>query len=111
MLTSGDKRGGAPFSCRQNQCFIDYFNSCDLSDPKVIGPMHTWYRGLTSERIDKMLLNSSWKLQFPFSTIWHLARIYSNHRPILLSCADINRNQMSRPFWLLGSATKASRRS
>ncbi|CAN1162622.1 Putative ribonuclease H protein At1g65750 [Linum perenne] len=40
-------------------------------------------------------------MRFPFSTVRHLSRIYSNHRPILLSCDDISRNRLARPFRFL----------
>ncbi|CAN1120796.1 Putative ribonuclease H protein At1g65750, partial [Linum perenne] len=101
MLSSMDKRGGANFSYSQNKSFIDCCNTAGLTDTSFIGPRHTWYRGVISERIDRALTNDEWLLKFPFTRVHHLTRVYSDHRPILLRCDDIPRKRIDKPFRFL----------
>ncbi|CAN1140836.1 hypothetical protein LINPERHAP2_LOCUS12106 [Linum perenne] len=98
MLRQDDKRGGAQFSLTQNQPFIDCCNVCGLSETSFFGPKFTWHRGGTSERLDRALTNEEWRVKFPFTKTRHLSRVYSDHRPILTACEDIDRVRLSRPF-------------
>ncbi|CAN1188459.1 hypothetical protein LINPERHAP2_LOCUS39346 [Linum perenne] len=101
MLSLEDKRGGAELRSRQNLPFIQCCNDCGLSNTSFYGPKFTWFRGMTVERLDRALLNDAWKLRFPFSKVRHLGRLYSDHRPILLHCEDIQRSRLVRPFRFL----------
>ncbi|OMP03548.1 Endonuclease/exonuclease/phosphatase [Corchorus olitorius] len=62
---------------------------CQLIDLGFVGPKFTWRRkgeGIitTWERIDRVVCNSNWKLQFPEATVFHLPRTRSDHCPLLL---------------------------
>ncbi|CAN1164551.1 Transposon TX1 uncharacterized 149 kDa protein [Linum perenne] len=56
---------------------------------------------MLSERLDRALTNDAWLLRFPFTKVKHLPRLYSDHRPILICCEDINRVRVPRPFKFL----------
>ncbi|CAN1183102.1 hypothetical protein LINPERHAP2_LOCUS36348 [Linum perenne] len=57
MLSSQDKRGGAPFCWQSNLSFVDCCRECDLEDLGFVGPPFTWFRGLLKERLDRGVVN------------------------------------------------------
>ncbi|KAK8615041.1 hypothetical protein V6N13_068827 [Hibiscus sabdariffa] len=61
---------------------------CSLYDLDYLGPEFTWYRGFCSVRLDRCLSNSLWFETFPSSTLHHLLRMKSDHRPLLLSSSS-----------------------
>ncbi|CAN1122766.1 hypothetical protein LINPERPRIM_LOCUS2890, partial [Linum perenne] len=48
------------------------------------GPKFTWFRGRLKERIDRALCNSHWLRAFQDAQTYHLERLKSDHRPILV---------------------------
>ncbi|CAN1132936.1 hypothetical protein LINPERHAP2_LOCUS7351 [Linum perenne] len=101
MLSSDDKRGGPDFSLSSNRSFIDCCNTSGLSDTRFLGPWATWYRGMAAKRLDRALVNDCWMLNFSFTMVRHLTRLYSDHRTILISCEDFARTRQIKPFRFL----------
>ncbi|KAA3460126.1 reverse transcriptase [Gossypium australe] len=77
----------------------------DASDNNS-GPSYTWQRGNTSERLDRALANDDWISAFPHSLVYHLPRIKSDHRPILLKTNPELSAPRGRPFRFLAGWTK-----
>ncbi|KAA3453419.1 reverse transcriptase [Gossypium australe] len=75
-------------------------------DLRFIGPSYTWKRGNTSERLDRALANDDWISVFAHSLVYHLPRIKSNHRPILLKTNPELSAPRGRPFRFLAGWTK-----
>ncbi|XP_061361637.1 uncharacterized protein LOC133305430 [Gastrolobium bilobum] len=68
------------------------------------GPSFTWKRGRLVERLDRMVANPSWVVNFPQQFILHLPYFGSDHRHILLKDGPRdNQNGRSRPFKFLAS--------
>ncbi|CAN1169957.1 hypothetical protein LINPERPRIM_LOCUS95 [Linum perenne] len=101
MISANDKRGGAEFSYNQNKPFLDCCNLCNLSITRFFRPRFTWYRGLIAERLDRVVINEHCQVNFPFTTVHHLRRLYSDHHCILVHYDDINCTRLNSPFLLL----------
>ncbi|EEF38254.1 conserved hypothetical protein [Ricinus communis] len=73
-------------SVRLSKCnkLKNIMDKCSFYNMGFKGPKFTWERGMVYERLDKGICNVSWGLKFPESTIHHLPRIKSDHRPIML---------------------------
>ncbi|CAN0927561.1 Putative ribonuclease H protein At1g65750 [Linum grandiflorum] len=98
MKSSADKRGGAAFSIRKHQPFLDCCADCDLNDLNFSGPRFTWYHGTKRHRIDRAMCNTSWIQAFPESKEVHLPRMKSDHRPILITSHDRPPSTGPKPF-------------
>ncbi|KAJ4837308.1 hypothetical protein Tsubulata_046410 [Turnera subulata] len=92
---------------RADKAFVDCVHSIALIDLEFAGPVFTWKSGTRQARLDRMLCNKLWRLQYPEATVFHLPKICSDHRPLLLRpVATDNPSTGSRPFrfqaaWLL----------
>ncbi|KAA3466349.1 reverse transcriptase [Gossypium australe] len=75
-------------------------------DLGYIGPSYTWQRGNTSERLDRAMANDAWISAFPHSLVYHLPRIKSDHRPILLKTNPKLNVPRGRPFRFLAGWTE-----
>ncbi|KAK8604947.1 hypothetical protein V6N13_082410 [Hibiscus sabdariffa] len=82
-LCSTDRMGGSSYM-KPSRLFNDLVHDIGLRDMGFSGPDYTWQRGFTQVRLDRYLCNSYWDESFPVSTIQHLLRLKSDHRPILL---------------------------
>ncbi|KAK8619520.1 hypothetical protein V6N13_133476 [Hibiscus sabdariffa] len=56
-----------------------------LFDLDYVGSAFTWYWGNCSVRLDRCFGNATWFDRYPVSSLHHLLRMKSEHRPILLS--------------------------
>ncbi|KAK6137271.1 hypothetical protein DH2020_028986 [Rehmannia glutinosa] len=57
---------------------------CGLLDAGFIkGPIHTWVRNSLKERLDRFFINTEWGDIFRKSDVSHLARVKSDHAPLL----------------------------
>ncbi|PKA52443.1 hypothetical protein AXF42_Ash020404 [Apostasia shenzhenica] len=87
-----EKKGGRPFrddiAC---QDFLQFMQNTDLRDAGYSGSSFTWCNNQSGgkriwERLDRVLFNSAALVQILGLQVSHLARIGSDHCPLLLSC-------------------------
>ncbi|GMI87106.1 hypothetical protein HRI_002379900 [Hibiscus trionum] len=93
-----DRQGGS--QCRMGVCrlFGDFMFESGLYDMGFNGPRFTWKRGDLQQRLDRWICSGAWYCAFPLSEVFHLQRLGSDHRPILLATDRLQRNQGARPF-------------
>ncbi|XP_052886977.1 uncharacterized protein LOC128295438 [Gossypium arboreum] len=75
-------------------------------DLGFIGPSFTCQRGNTQERRDRALTNDGWISTFPQTLVYHLSRIKSDHKPILLNSNPEFSSLRGRLFHFLAGWTK-----
>ncbi|KAG8494116.1 hypothetical protein CXB51_011832 [Gossypium anomalum] len=75
-------------------------------DLGFVGSSFTWQRGSRYERLDRALANDAWILTFLQTLVYHLTRIKSDHRPILLKTNPTLNTAKGRPFCFLTGWTK-----
>ncbi|KAL4335546.1 hypothetical protein GQ457_07G011820 [Hibiscus cannabinus] len=93
-----DRRGGSLSRSGISKGFSDFIFDTGVVDVPFRGPRFTWFQGLLYQRLDRVLMNSKWACSFLDSVVWHLEKIGSDHRPLLLqSCLSI-RPTVERPF-------------
>ncbi|CAN1126875.1 hypothetical protein LINPERHAP2_LOCUS3685 [Linum perenne] len=99
MIDSSEKLGGGRFNDLQAQEFRECIKDCNLLDTSFAGPRFTWFRGTLRERLDKCLYNAAWLDCFKDTTTYHLERIKSDHRPILVRFTNSSVvSRAPRPF-------------
>ncbi|KAL4384703.1 hypothetical protein GQ457_15G026010 [Hibiscus cannabinus] len=81
-LDASERKGGAS-STRPSCDFQNFLFDCGLRDLGFQGPSFTWSRGCTHARVDRMICNTLWDECFPESSVIHLLRMRSDHRPLL----------------------------
>ncbi|CAN1130945.1 hypothetical protein LINPERHAP2_LOCUS6127 [Linum perenne] len=68
-------------------------------DMGFTGPKFTWFRGCLRERLDRSLCNDIWLRHFPEASTYHLKRLKSDHRPILIRLTTMSGKVCAnRPF-------------
>ncbi|KAK6161495.1 hypothetical protein DH2020_004876 [Rehmannia glutinosa] len=72
-------------------------SDCGISDAGFEGNMHTWARNGLLERLDRVFVNTQLPGLFPKFCVKHLARVKSDHAPLLLS-ASLSRNKPPAAF-------------
>lgn len=81
-------------STRGMQDFNKFFDSEELTDSPVVGARFTW-RGRNSNcllsKLDRFMVSESWEAHFPTVCVSALARPFSDHKPIKLSCDLVDR--------------------
>ncbi|CAN1129383.1 Putative ribonuclease H protein At1g65750 [Linum perenne] len=103
VLSSGDRVGGSPFNRARSKSFIETVDICGLLDIPFSGPKFTWSRNALQVRLDRALVNSAWIQSCPDSSVLHLTKIKSDHRPILL-CPHVQvYSPNSKPFRFLAA--------
>ncbi|KAK6125769.1 hypothetical protein DH2020_040489 [Rehmannia glutinosa] len=65
--------------------FGQMISDCGIVDAGFKGPIHTWVRNSLHERLDRIFLNTKWPELFSKSCVTHLARVKSDHAPLLLN--------------------------
>lgn len=65
------------------------------------GPSFTWQRGRVLERLDRAISNEAWGRAFPNCLVTHLAKIKSDHRPLLVDLCLNLKIPRGRPFRFL----------
>ncbi|KAJ4847307.1 hypothetical protein Tsubulata_045084 [Turnera subulata] len=94
-----ETQGGATIQLNRLARFRDWMEECGITDLGFKGPRFTWFRGMIRRRLDRMLANDSWRARFEDASVFHLLRVKSDHRPLLLR--ESNNNQglgSTRPF-------------
>ncbi|CAN1131439.1 Transposon TX1 uncharacterized 149 kDa protein [Linum perenne] len=99
MVDSTDKWGGASFNQSQAAEFRSCIGDCQLIDTGFVGPKFTWFRRNLRERLDRCLGNDLWLTLFPDAATFHLERLKSDHRPLLVRTNKGRRYDSNlRPF-------------
>ncbi|KAK8691374.1 hypothetical protein V6N13_074885 [Hibiscus sabdariffa] len=101
-LCSSDRSGGA-LSTKPNKLFQDFVYDFGLRDMGYNGPDFTWNCGSTQARLDRFICNSYWDESYPASSVQHLLRIKSDHRPILLKVGNATHSTSNPQFRYLSS--------
>ncbi|GMI89723.1 hypothetical protein HRI_002641600 [Hibiscus trionum] len=83
-IHSADRKGCAS-SSTPSKDFQKLLVDFGLRDMGYSGLDFTWSRGHAYARLDRFLCNSYWDEVYPVSSVQHLLRLRSDHRPILLN--------------------------
>ncbi|KAL4297736.1 hypothetical protein GQ457_12G008990 [Hibiscus cannabinus] len=98
-----ERSGGSSRRLGVCSLFSDFMFDSGLIDLGYNGPQYTWRRGNLFQRLDRCLCNSTWVRLFPHSEVYHLLKLGSDHRPIMLSTMKIGTKPVSRPFRYLSA--------
>lgn len=97
------------FSSEKNKTFrgnkfTDMFNliinSHDLREISMSGGKYTWSNNQadpTLERLDRILINEKWELQFPLTNLRKIPRFLSDHNPLIL-CTEQEQATKKKAF-------------
>lgn len=81
--------------------FNDWVLESGVIDAGFEGYPFTWKRGTLEERLDRAMINLSWRLRFFEARVIHLHKLKSDHCPILNKRDSVSRpNRNRRPFRL-----------
>ncbi|KAA3467540.1 reverse transcriptase [Gossypium australe] len=105
ILSPKDKKSDRTIG-KRCKFFGNFIDVCNLQDLGFIGTFFTWQRGNTSARLDRALANDAWISEFPHTLVYHLPRIKSDHRPILIKTNPELSLPRGRPFCFLAGWTK-----
>lgn len=64
--------------------FKKWIDRAAVIDMGFQGPMFTWTNNTVKERLDRCICNDDWRLLFPEAKVFHLARMSSDHCPLLI---------------------------
>ncbi|XP_060210352.1 uncharacterized protein LOC132637253 [Lycium barbarum] len=97
ILSMDEKKGGKPYSFKKSLPFIECIQDCGVKDIDFSGNIFTWSNERKAEdviwkRLDRTLCNEKWNEAFNITDNIHLARISSDHCPLLITCKN---NQQS----------------
>ncbi|KAI9123912.1 hypothetical protein K1719_005212 [Acacia pycnantha] len=84
ITSQNDRQGGSIHRARGCNLFNDFIHSNGLIDMDFSGPRFTWRRGSLFMRLDRAICNSTWIQSFLCSSLTHLPKVLSDHRPILI---------------------------
>ncbi|KAL4367995.1 hypothetical protein GQ457_05G013640 [Hibiscus cannabinus] len=96
--SSLERQGGAHNRAQACRYFSDFMLDSGLLDIGFTSPRFTWKRGTLSQRLDRCLCNSDWYVSFLLSEVYHLVKLGSDHRPILLDTCPRIAATGDRPF-------------
>ncbi|KAL0923914.1 hypothetical protein M5K25_004701 [Dendrobium thyrsiflorum] len=94
ILSKEDKKWGKRFKLSKGPREMRRFmTNNDFHDVGIVGPTYTWCNNKEGtsriwERLDRCLMNSAALLLIPFAKIRHLARVASDHCPIVLKMEE-----------------------
>ncbi|XP_039003534.1 uncharacterized protein LOC120130342 [Hibiscus syriacus] len=94
----GERQGGSQW--RHGVCakFGEFMFDTGLIDMGFSGPKFTWKRRTLSQRLDRCICNAEWYHYFENSDVFHLQKLGSDHRPILLKFGEQQEASHNRPF-------------
>lgn len=103
ILNADEKKGGNLFSPNESLDFLNFISTNSLVDIGFNGSNFTWcnnrsYKNRIWKRLDRVLVNSAW-LDLPVnSSVLHLARVGSDHSPLLISITSKSPHQKQFRF-------------
>ena len=103
VLIDEEKSGGNHISQRRVRAIQDCMDTCHMLDLGFSGPKFTWTnkRGIADLiqcRLDRCWANPAWKAFFDEANVTHLAKVNSDHCPLLLRLMPSEREELNRPF-------------
>ncbi|XP_072090561.1 uncharacterized protein [Arachis hypogaea] len=89
IISQVEKEGGGQKSATTIATFINFIDSNELVDTRMVGRPFTWTNrrqeeDLVKERLDHYLVGIGWKLKFPNAVVHRLTKSGSDHAPILM---------------------------
>ncbi|WCJ39481.1 hypothetical protein M5689_020468 [Euphorbia peplus] len=103
IMYSSEKYGGRCANDSMLNAFRSCLFECDLFDMGYEGALFTWDNGRAGddnirERMDRFVRTVEWDVMFPNSKVQHLARISSDHAPILLDSEGVRKLSPNHQF-------------
>ena len=103
VLSAEEKYEGNPICQRRVRAIKECMDECRMMDLGFIGPIYTWTNkreldNLIQCRLGSCWANSDWKNFYPEANVTHLARINSDHCPLLLNLNPFLGSNNDRPF-------------
>ncbi|XP_039055005.1 uncharacterized protein LOC120197598 [Hibiscus syriacus] len=96
-LSPNDRKGCDPSSDHDFSNVVFYSSLYDL---RYQGPDFTWYRGPGAVHLDRCLCNDKWLVAYPDTLVYHLLRMKSDHRHLLLSIGkNPNKRQQGQFYY------------
>jgi exonuclease III len=100
ILFSSEKWGGKNRSRGLMKDFHDTLSECNLVDLGFRGPKFTWNNGrdgdaFVQERLDRVVANEGWSVQFPKADILVEGALSSDHLPIIVTLQEEPRPRCS----------------
>ena len=102
ILNASEKQGGSLRSNGVCQLFNGWFHHNKFCDLEFKGPSFTWARGSLHKRLDRAICNDNWIERFSDTSVLHLPKVCSDHRPILVQFGKLQTARNSpKPFRFL----------
>ena len=103
VLSEDEKYGGNPICQRRVRAIKECMDDCNMMDLGFSGPKYTWTNkrelgNLIQCRLDRCWVNPGWKELYPEANVTHLARVNSDHCPLLLNLNPFLGSTADRPF-------------
>ncbi|XP_020681302.2 uncharacterized protein LOC110098732 [Dendrobium catenatum] len=96
ILSQEDKKGGRRFKTNQGSLdMMKFMNENDYHEVGFVGPRYTWCNnksggGRILERLDRCILNTLALNKIQITVVKHLARVASDHCPIVLKMFEMS---------------------
>ncbi|XP_039064994.1 uncharacterized protein LOC120210300 [Hibiscus syriacus] len=98
ICNSSERMGGSHNRTEICSRFRDFLFNSGLLDMGFNGPQFTWKWGSLFQRLDRCLCNKEWYDFFAMSEAFHLQKLGSDDRPILLVSEPNKRGNVAHPF-------------
>ncbi|TYH63659.1 hypothetical protein ES332_D07G207900v1 [Gossypium tomentosum] len=100
-----ERQGGAVTSKVWCSRFRYFFFNHGFIDLGVQGPKFTWSKGRLFQRLDRSFCNGDWQSYAPNTTVRHLYKLKSDHRPLLVS-TNPERIEKEELYWFQKSRSE-----
>jgi endonuclease/exonuclease/phosphatase family metal-dependent hydrolase len=110
LMHVNEKSGPIRPDLRCINAFYDHVKQCGFIDLGYNGPAYTWTNKRfsttpTFQHLDRCLANAEWCMVYPFTMVYHLPMMRSDHAPILTilnsSRCQTNKLFLFENWWLL----------
>ncbi|KAL8159386.1 hypothetical protein V2J09_000923 [Rumex salicifolius] len=104
IMELGERNGGFSFLHNDSSIFFEVVNDLGLIDMGFSNQSFTWSKGnsasnLVSKRLNRVLMNTNVRLDWPKAYVYHLPKFSSDHTPLLLCMKPVRAcNSRRRPF-------------
>lgn len=98
ILSPEEKQGGVKVKNYDVQDFVDFVNSLDLIDIKVVGGCFTWYSPKVCSKLGRVMVNQPWiNSNFDGFSEFLAPGCISNNSLMIVSCFEIKKSK-HKPF-------------